>query len=118
MSAERRFAGDLAGGAEGPRLMVYVESGCSSCGNALEFAERVRRELPAVTVEVVDITLSSDQRPDGVFAVPTIVLDGKIVSLGTPTWQRLAPLLREAVARVPRRAAGRRGPLSMRVSED
>jgi len=35
----------------------------------------------------------SEERTDGVFTVPTFVLDGEVVSLGTLSWERLMPLL-------------------------
>ncbi len=74
-------------------LCVYVEPGCQSCAHALELAERVRREYPAVELEVIDIGVSSDRLPDGVFAVPTLVLDGEVVALGTPSWEGVSRTL-------------------------
>lgn len=74
-------------------LAVFVEAGCASCRLAIEVADRAREQYPALDVKVVDIGVSSEQRPQGVFAVPTFVLDGEVVSLGTPSWDRLAPLL-------------------------
>ena len=74
-------------------LCLYVQSGCRSCAHALEFVERIHAEYPAVEVRVVDIGVSSEQLPDGVFAVPTMVLDGEVISLGTPSWERVARVL-------------------------
>ena len=85
-----------------PAIHAYVESGCRSCAHAIELMERVRRDYPGVRVEVVDVGVSSDRLPDGVFAVPTVLLDGKVISLGTASWERLA---RQIEARV---AAGER----------
>lgn len=76
-----------------PALAVYVGEDCPSCQTALEVAERARREFPHVDVSVVDLGVSSERQPAGVFAVPTFVLDGEVVSLGTPSWERLRPLL-------------------------
>ena len=80
-----------------PALAVYIGENCDSCRVAVEVAERVRREFPRVDVSVVDLDVSAGPRPDKVFAVPTFILDGEIVSLGTPTWERLAPLLRSVL---------------------
>ena len=77
-----------------PTLALYIGESCDSCRAALEVAERAGREFPHIDVRVVDLSVSSEQRPDGVFAVPTFLLDGEVVSLGTPSWNRLAPLLR------------------------
>ncbi len=76
-----------------PTLAVYIGENRDSCRVAVEVAERVRREFPHVDVRVIDLGVSSGQRPDGVFVVPTFMLDGEIVSLGTPSWERLMPLL-------------------------
>lgn len=81
-------------------LTLYVEEGCRACGHALEVIERVQREFPALRVGTVDLGgVSSREIPSGVFAAPTFVLDGEVISLGTPTWERLAPLLRSALGR-------------------
>lgn len=91
-------------------LTLYVEQGCRACGHALEVLERVQHEFPALRVGAVDLGgVSSREIPDGVFAAPTFVLDGEVISLGTPTWERLAPLLRSALGRAgdqTRRAEG------------
>ena len=78
---------------ERPTLVVYVEPGCASCAAARELAERVRSEFPRVDVKVIDLGVSSQRPPDHVVAVPAFLLDGAMVSLGTPSWDRLAPLL-------------------------
>lgn len=80
-----------------PVLTAYIEPGCSACRGTLEVIERVRRELPAVEIEVVDVSDEEGRRHDGVFAVPTLVLDGRIISLGIPTWSGLEPQLRDAL---------------------
>ncbi len=88
---------DSANGAghagRGSTLAVYVEAGCVACHHARELAERARLEIPGVRVEVVDIGVSLEARPDAVFAVPTFTLDGEVISLGTPSWDELASRL-------------------------
>ena len=79
-------------------LCLYVERGCRFCAHALEFVERIHAEYPAVEVQVIDIGVSSEQLPDGVFAVPTMVLDGELISLGTPSWERVARVLDSKLA--------------------
>ncbi len=64
-------------------LDVYVEEGCHSCGRAREIAQGVEEEYPQVSVRLIDVA-RSPQRDADVFAVPTFVLNGKIVSLGNP----------------------------------
>jgi len=78
-------------------LTVYVEPGCSSCHAAREVAHRVRSIYPEIRVRVVDLSeVSSDEVPDEVFAAPTFLLDGEVVSLGTPAWGTLTALLERA----------------------
>ena len=78
-------------------LTVYVEQGCTSCHAAWGVAERVRVTYPEVEVRVIDLSdVSSEDVPDGVFAAPTFLLDGEVVSLGTPAWETLTALLERA----------------------
>lgn len=80
-------------------LRVYVDEGCFACEHALEVAERVRRDLPAVEVQIINLHLATEQdRPEEVFAVPTFTLDGAIVSLGTPTWEDLTAKIEAVLA--------------------
>ena len=84
-----------------PKLVLYIGEKCPSCALAVEVAERARVEFPHVDVSVVDLGVSSEEQPEGVFAVPTFLLDGTVVSLGTPSWERLAPLLAVALGARP-----------------
>ncbi len=96
-SDERRFTiSESSSPSAQLTLTLYVESDCSSCAGAIEVATRVRDEFPQINVDVVDLGLTSKQQPDEVFAVPTFLLDGEVVSLGTPSWERLLPLLEAA----------------------
>ncbi|MDP6605607.1 MAG: thioredoxin family protein [Dehalococcoidia bacterium] len=81
----------------GPELVLYIEDGCSSCDSATGIAERARDEFPHVVVTIVDLSVSSEHQPRAVYAVPTFLLDGEVVSLGTPSWEQLAPLLHAAL---------------------
>ena len=79
-------------------LTLFIEEGCRACAHALEVLDRAQDEFPSLQVSTIDLgSVSSDQIPPGVFAAPTFVLDGEVISLGTPTWDRLAPLLRSAI---------------------
>jgi len=75
-------------------LTVYVEEGCTSCHAAREVAARVRETYPEVDVRLIDLgEVSSDEVPSDVFAAPTFLLDGEVVSLGTPAWETLTALI-------------------------
>jgi hypothetical protein len=58
---------------------------CYGCDIAAAVAERVSaRRLPHLTVRLVDLSASGSSRPPAVFAVPTYLLDGRVISLGNP----------------------------------
>lgn len=64
-------------------LEIYVEEGCHSCARAREIAQGVEEEYPQVSVRLIDVARTSQPSSD-VFAVPTFVLNGEVVSLGNP----------------------------------
>ncbi len=67
-----------------PSLDVYLTRYCFGCAEALRLAELAARRFPAVSVRVVDLERQPEARPEDLVAVPTYVLDGRIVSLGNP----------------------------------
>ena len=67
-----------------PLVQIVVAAGCSGCQEARRLADEAQRRFPAATVEVIDLDAEPGHRPASVFAVPTYLLDGRIVSLGTP----------------------------------
>jgi hypothetical protein len=80
-------------------LEIYVEAGCWSCDKALLLAEEIARRFPALIVEVIDVGDVESAVPEDVFAVPTYVLNGKVVSLGNPSESDLSELVQAALAR-------------------
>jgi hypothetical protein len=77
------------------RLIIYIERGCESCQPAISIAEEVQRQAPDVQVDLIDLAEEPHQRPDSVFAVPTYVLDGRILSLGNPRLDDLLETLNQ-----------------------
>ncbi len=79
-------------------LQIFIEAGCQMCERALRLAGEVDSDYPRLTVQVIDIREAPAQRDD-VFAVPTFVLDGRVLSLGTPNrgqlYQEIEALLRQ-----------------------
>lgn len=65
-------------------LQVVVTTDCPSCGEARRLVEEARRRYPAVTIDVINLAQAPERLPASVFAVPTYLIDGRIVSLGTP----------------------------------
>ncbi len=73
-------------------LQVFVVPTCDTCRRAIELAEGVDEAYPQLAVRIVDIREPAVERDD-VFAVPTFVLDGQVLSLGNP----LESTLREKI---------------------
>jgi alkyl hydroperoxide reductase subunit AhpF len=81
-----------------PRLEVYVSSECPNCGEAVRLADEAAERYPNVVVRVIDLDqLEGNPPPDPVVAVPTYLLNGRVVSLGNPYPEELFARLHEAV---------------------
>lgn len=67
------------------KLAMYVTENCFGCDVARELAERIQAlDVPELDVIVMDIGDPDVERPAAVFAVPTYLLDGTVLSLGNP----------------------------------
>ncbi len=66
-------------------LEVYVGPACLASETARSLAEAMRaRARPGLEVRLVDLGEPGAVRPPAVFAVPTYLLDGRVISLGNP----------------------------------
>jgi len=66
-------------------LEIYVGPACFASDTARRLAEAVRaRARPGLDVRLVDLAEPGAVRPPAVFAVPTYLLDGRVISLGNP----------------------------------
>lgn len=75
----------MRGIAERHVLEIYVTGSCFGCDVARELATHLRAlALPGIETRLVDLDAPGSVRPDAVFAVPTYLLDGEVVSLGNP----------------------------------
>lgn len=75
-------------------LHVYVAEECWFCDEARRLVAELAPQFPQVKFELRD--LDDERRPDKVFATPTYVLDGQIISLGNPTENQLSERLANA----------------------
>ncbi len=82
------------------KLDVYVADGCWSCEESLQIAADVRAHYPHIRVAVIDA--AGDNIPQEIFATPTWMLDGRVISLGNPSRQELYKRFDQM--RVPRKA--------------
>lgn len=77
---------------------MYVSGECLNCGEAVRLAEEAAERYPSVVVRVIDLDeLDGSPPPDPVVAVPTYLLNGRVVSLGNPYPEELFARLHEAV---------------------
>jgi hypothetical protein len=66
-------------------LEIYVAPECFGCETARNLAGLVRAlGWPDLEVRLLDLSEPHVVRPPAVFAVPTYVLDGRVISLGNP----------------------------------
>ena len=72
-------------------LHVYVSDECWSCQETERIIADVLPRFPEISVEVRDMT--DARRPEAVFAVPTYVLNGRVIFLGNPTREELSQKL-------------------------
>jgi hypothetical protein len=79
-------------------LEVFVGPGCVASDDARALVERICSiSLPGLETRVVDLSVKGTRRPDMVFAVPTFLLDGAVLSLGNPPEDWLVDRLRQAI---------------------
>jgi alkyl hydroperoxide reductase subunit AhpF len=76
-------------------LEIFIERGCDNCLEASSIADRLRVQAPAVHVSLIDLEREPHRRPDNVFAVPTYILNGEILSLGNPRYDDLLAALKQ-----------------------
>ena len=66
-------------------LDIYVGPNCFGCDTAHAIAKEMQSiELPGVRIRVIDLGNPANVRPASVFAVPTYLLNGRVLSLGNP----------------------------------
>jgi hypothetical protein len=81
------------------KLQVYITDDCWSCAETRRIVADVAPHFPTVLVEFLDMTTSD--RPDSVFAVPTYMLNGRVIYLGNPTRMELSRQLTQALSQSP-----------------
>ncbi len=76
------------------QLEIYITNQCTNCVEALLIAERARG-IAGLEVAVIDLDRPGQHVPPRVVAVPTYLLDGRIVSLGNPKREEFLGELRQ-----------------------
>ena len=73
-------------------LRIYISEHCWGCQGAREVAAQMQQLYPKLAVRLVDLD-AAEEKPDGIFATPTYVLNGRVVSLGNPRPEALCELI-------------------------
>ena len=76
------------------QLEIYITNQCTNCVEALLIAERARG-IAGLEVAVIDLDQPGQHVPPRVVAVPTYLLNGRIVSLGNPKREEFLSELRQ-----------------------
>lgn len=79
-------------------LQVYVSSDCWLCAESRKIVADVVPNFPDVALELLE--MNGRTLPEPIFAVPTYVLNGRVISLGNPTRQELSNILQAALQTV------------------
>jgi predicted thioredoxin/glutaredoxin len=80
------------------QLVVYVSSHCDNCAESHRLVGLAAEQYPEVRVRVVDLDVDPSAIPEYIVAVPTYVIDGRVIALGNPDTDELMAHLRAAVA--------------------
>jgi hypothetical protein len=73
-------------------LQVYVSENCWGCQEARKIAYETRVKYPELRIDLIARESAQDW-PDQVIATPAYILNGKLISLGNPTRERLHSLI-------------------------
>lgn len=80
-------------------LQVFVADHCQTCDYIEPLLAELRQNCPLVRIEIVNLGEPGSQRPAAVFATPTYILNGRVISLGNPSLSDLlAQIERELAA--------------------
>ncbi len=58
----------------------------------------IARQFPQLITEIINLDEPGAEKPEEVFAVPTYMLDGKIISLGNPYPEQLRAKITSVLA--------------------
>ena len=81
------------------KLQVYVNEDCWTCAESRRIVAEIAPEFPEIKVELLD--LSSREYPENVFAVPTFILNGRVISLGNPYRDDLRKRIQDSLDKGP-----------------
>ena len=80
-------------------LTVYISDECWSCEETQRILDDITPQFPELLLNLVNIR--QEPLPDGIFAVPTYLLNEKVISLGNPTREALRKRLAKLFSNSP-----------------
>ena len=81
------------------KLQVYITNNCWSCEESRRIVAEFQPQFPAINMELLDINVTP--RPDNVFAIPTYVLNGRVIYMGNPRRDQLKEKLEQELSNQP-----------------
>lgn len=105
MNSNAHPSSDTLTGSLRPRLCLYVAAECQSCQEAVLLLAEMAREFPQLVAEIISLDKPGVEKPTGVFAVPTWLMDGKIISLGNPYPEQMRARIASVLAEKARPAS-------------
>ena len=88
----------VTGNGNKPTLRIYVGKHCWSCEEAVRLAKEVQRKFAALHVDVIDLDAEGTVNLDDVFSTPTYVFNGRTISLGNPSLEKLSAIVSASLA--------------------
>jgi alkyl hydroperoxide reductase subunit AhpF len=76
-------------------IEIYIDQSCPGCEQAMRIANQIHLHVPDVEVRILDLARPDIMKPVTVFAVPTYLMDGKVLSLGNPDIDELLALIED-----------------------
>lgn len=76
------------------KLQVYIADDCWTCEESHRIIADMEPQFPNIAIEMLNV--ANTPYPEDIFAVPTYVLNGRIISLGNPTRDELCRKLMAA----------------------
>jgi small redox-active disulfide protein 1 len=80
------------------KIEVFYSPTCPYCPAAIKIVRKIEKELPQIEVEEINTFTVKGQLKaikNGVYAVPTIILNGKERIVGVPSEQELLNLIKK-----------------------
>ncbi|MEW6131459.1 MAG: thioredoxin family protein [Acidobacteriota bacterium] len=81
-----------------PGLHIYITSDCFGCEGVGQVKSEIAERFPFLVIEIVNLDDPNAVKPDNVFAVPTYVLNGEVISLGNLYLDQLSAIISKALS--------------------